>query len=396
MSARRICIVGLDSLGLLSGEENPKYIGGESIQHVLLARAWRDLGHDVSMIVHDEGQGARREFDGITAIAAQSRTGGIRGLRFFHPRATKLLSALIGADAETYYQSPAGAYTGITGWFCRATGRRFIFRVASDSDCEKEHGRIQFWRDRKLYNYGLRRADLVAAQTEFQAQLLRENHDIESVTLNMMVEPPRNGVQREKDIDVLWVSNLRALKRPELALELARQLPHVKFSIAGGPMPGGETYYEDVRAAAARLPNVKMHGAVRYADSGTLFDRAKIFLNTSSIEGFPNTFLQAWIRGVPVVSFFDPDSLVQRLQLGHIANSVDEMREAISSLLEDDGERQLTGRRARDFATREYTTGVAARYLELLNQNSPQGRPASAHWAKQGATQRANQGADLP
>jgi glycosyltransferase involved in cell wall biosynthesis len=388
VSARRICIVGLDSYGMLSGEGNPKYIGGESIQHVLLARAWRDLGHDVSMIVHDEGQGARREHDGITAIAAHTRQGGLPGLRFFHPRATRLLSALIAADADIYYQSPAGAYTGITAWFCRATGRRFIFRVASDSDCEKEHGRIQFWRDRRLYSYGLRRADLVAAQTEFQAQLLRENHGIESVVVNMMVEPPRGGAPAAKDIDVLWVSNLRALKRPELALELARQLPQVRFLLAGGPMPGGETYYEDVRAAAARLSNVNMQGAVRYADSGILFDRAKIFLNTSSIEGFPNTFLQAWIRGVPVVSFFDPDALVQRLQLGHIANSVDEMREAIRSLLEDDAERERTGRRAREFASRDFTTGVAARYLELLDRQSPQMRLGTA--------QSVNQGADLP
>jgi glycosyltransferase involved in cell wall biosynthesis len=385
--ARRICIVGLDSYGMLSGEGNPKYIGGESIQHVLLARAWRDLGHDVTIIVHDEGQGAKREHDGITAIAAHTRRGGIPGMRFFHPRATRLLSALIAADADVYYQSPAGAYTGITAWFCRATGRRFIFRVASDSDCEKEHGRLQFWRDRKLYNFGLRRADFVAAQTEFQAQLLRENHGIESAVLNMMVEVPRNGAPVEKDIDVLWLSNLRALKRPELALELARQLPNVNFMLAGGPMPGGETYFEDVRAAAARLPNVSMHGAVRYADSGNLFDRAKIFLNTSSIEGFPNTFLQAWIRGVPVVSFFDPDSLVQRLQLGHIANSLDEMREAIRGFLEDEGERQLTGRRAREFALREFTSGVAGRYLELLDQDSPQTRHGADHWAK---------GADLP
>jgi len=385
--ARRICIVGLDSYGMLSGEGNPKYIGGESIQHVLLARAWRDLGHDVSIIVHDEGQGAKREHEGITAIAAHTRRGGMPGLRFFHPRATRLLSALIAADADVYYQSPAGAYTGITAWFCRATGRRFIFRVASDSDCEKEHGRIQFWRDRKLYNYGLRRADFVAAQTDFQAQLLRENHGIQSVVLNMMVEVPRNGVPAEKDIDVLWLSNLRALKRPELALELARQLPHVNFMLAGGPMPGGETYFEDVRAAAARLPNVSMHGAVRYADSGKLFDRAKIFLNTSSIEGFPNTFLQAWVRGVPVVSFFDPDSLVQRLQLGHIANSIDEMREAIRGFLDDDVERQVTGRRARDFVMREFTAGVAGRYLELLNQESSQPRQDADHWAK---------GADLP
>ena len=270
MSARRICIVGLDSYGMLSGEENPRYIGGEAIQHVLLARAWRDLGHDVSIIVHDEGQGQRRVHDGITAIAAQSRDGGIPGLRFFHPRATRLLSALIAADADTYYQSPAGAFTGITGWFCRATGRRFIFRIASDSDCEKEHGRIQFWRDRKLFNYGLRCANVIASQTELQAQMLRENHGLESTVVNMMVELPRRSAEDRKDIDVLWVSNLRALKRPELALELARQLPEVRFTLAGGPMPGGETYFEDVRAAAARLPNVTIQVVPAIAHAGLL------------------------------------------------------------------------------------------------------------------------------
>jgi glycosyltransferase involved in cell wall biosynthesis len=378
VSARRICIVGLDSYGMLSGEGDPRYIGGEAIQHVLLARAWRDLGHDVSMIVHDEGQGARRVHEGITAIAAHSRTGGIPGLRFIHPRASRLVAALMAADAEIYYQSPAGAYTGITGWYCRATGRRFIFRVASDSDCEREHGRIEFWRDRKLYNYGLRRADIVAAQTDYQARLLRENHGLESHVVNMMVEAPRPGPQPVRDIDVLWVSNLRSLKRPELVLELARQMPLVKFTLAGGPMPGGQTYYDDVAAAAARLPNVTMLGPVRYRDSGDLFDRAKIFLNTSMIEGFPNTFLQAWIRGVPVVTFFDPDGLVQRVPLGKVASSLDDMREAIRGLLEIEVDRQLLGRRAREFATREFTAGVAAKYLDLLDRKTAQLRLADA------------------
>jgi glycosyltransferase involved in cell wall biosynthesis len=391
MTARRICIVGLDSYGMLAGEgQDPKggrYIGGEAIQHVLLARAWRDLGHDVSMIVYDEGQGDRRMHDGIRAIAAHSRQGGIPGLRFFHPRATKLLSALMAADAEIYYQSPAGAYTGITGWFCRAIDRQFIFRVASDSDCEIEHGRIEFWRDRKLYNYGLRRAHLVAAQTDHQARLLRENHGIDSHVVNMMVETPRGDQRHPKDIDVLWVSNLRSLKRPELALELARQLPGVKFTLAGGPMPGGQTYHDDVMAAAARLPNVTMLGAVRYRDTGALFDRARVFINTSSIEGFPNTFLQAWIRGVPVVSFFDPDGLVQRLQLGRVAASVDDMREAIRGLLEYDVDRQMLGRRAREFATREFTSGVAARYLELLDRMTPPLRLGNPQQANEGVHQ---------
>jgi glycosyltransferase involved in cell wall biosynthesis len=180
---------------------------------------------------------------------------------------------------------------------------------------------------------------------------------------------------------VLWVSNLRPLKRPELALELARQLPHVKFTLAGGPMPNGQTYYDDMVAAAARLPNVTMLGAVRYRDSAALFERARIFLNTSAIEGFPNTFLQAWIRGVPVVTFFDPDGLVQRLPLGRVAHSLDEMREAIRRLLETDEERLLLGRRAREFAAREFTDGVAARYLELLDMSSPQLRLGTAQGA---------------
>ena len=188
---RRICIVGLDCYGLLSGEGDLRYVGGESVQHVLLARAWRDLGYDVSIIVFDDGQGERRVVDGITAIAAHKRNAGLPGLRFFHPRASKLFAALLAADADIYYQSPAGAFTGITAWFCRMTGRKFIFRVASDSDCEKEHGRIRLWRDRRLYDYGLKHADLVAVQTQVQAQMLRDNHALESSLVNMLVEPPR-------------------------------------------------------------------------------------------------------------------------------------------------------------------------------------------------------------
>ena len=155
-----------------------------------------------------------------------------------------------------YYQSPAGAYTGIIAWFCRMMGRKFVFRVASDSDCRKGARAHPFWRDRMLYDFGLKRADVVASQTESQARLLRKNHGLESTVVNMMVEPPARGAAPEKDIDVLWLSNLRALKRPELALELARELPKVRFTLAGGPMPGGSTYFEDVgrrgRASAQR------------------------------------------------------------------------------------------------------------------------------------------------
>jgi glycosyltransferase involved in cell wall biosynthesis len=133
------------------------------------------------------------------------------------------------------------------------------------------------------------------------------------------------------------------------------------------------------------LPNVRMMGPVRYRDSAALFERAKIFLNTSSIEGFPNTFLQAWIRGVPVVTFFDPDGLVQKLPAGRVTKSLDDMREAIRHLLAVETDRLQLGRRARDFATREFTDGVAARYLELLDLSAPRMRIGAAQETVHGA-----------
>jgi len=365
---RRICIVGLEDYALLSGEPQGRTIGGESVQRVLLARAWRDLGVQVSMIVHAGQQGARQEVDGITTIAAHGRDDGVPMLRFVHPRMTRLLGALIAADADVYYQSCAGAHTGITSWFCRSAGKRFIYRVASDVDCLPGQQLVKFWRDRKLFEYGLRRADLVAAQTMHQTKLLMDHYCVGSNVVNLAVDMPRRESDVRKDIDVLWVSNLQPVKRPELALELARRLPEVRFTLAGGPMPGHEAYNDDVLEAAARLKNVTVAGMVRYADIGSYFDRARVFLNTSSVEGFPNTFLQAWSRGVPVVSFFDPDGLVEKRQLGWTANSVEDMREAIGSLLADEARREDTGRRARAFARAEFTpAAVAGRYLELLS-----------------------------
>jgi hypothetical protein len=42
----KICIVGLDDYPQLAKLKSAKYVGGESVQHVLLARAWRKLGHN--------------------------------------------------------------------------------------------------------------------------------------------------------------------------------------------------------------------------------------------------------------------------------------------------------------------------------------------------------------
>lgn len=373
MNRPRICIIGLDDYGLLSGEKTTKYVGGENVQHVLLARAWRDLGLDVSIVVHDQGQPPVTTIDGIRVLSACPRRAGVRGIRWLHPHSTSILTALRHADADIYYQSLAGYDTGLTAWFCRRRGKRFAFRISSDAYCIPGRQLAKLYRDRKVYEYGVRRADLIIAQTEYQRQLLRTHFDLDSELANLAVEVPREAAA-PRDIDVLWVANFRDVKRPDLVIDLARALPQLRFVVVGG---GQEAYAQRMRRAAQELPNLTMTGPIAYDSVGEYFDRARLFLNTSSMEGFPNTFLQAWIRGVPVVSFFDPDGLIAQRSLGAAVSDLAEMKDALATLSREDERRAQMGERARTFAMENYAaSAVARRYVDLFAKHFATGTPA--------------------
>jgi glycosyltransferase involved in cell wall biosynthesis len=77
-------------------------------------------------------------------------------------------------------------------------------------------------------------------------------------------------------------------------------------------------------------------------------------VNTSDTEGFPNSYLQAWIRGTPLVAFFDPDGVIVREGLGAAPRSLDEMVSAVDSLLTDRERWQATSARARGYMAREF------------------------------------------
>lgn len=377
MAIQKICILGLDDYAMLTGDTSFGHIGGESVQHVLLARAWRDLGLDVSIIVHDHGQPRVATVDGIRALAAFPRAAGIRVLRFVHPRLTRVVRAIRQVDADVYYQSPAAPWSGVVAYFAKRMGKSSIVRIASDSDCVRgghpvgsNQQPVRHQRDRWMFEYGVLNASMVAAQTERQRELLIRHYGVRSEILNIAVEVPPDSA-RSKDVDVLWIGNFREVKRPDVALELARRLPQYRFAIVGGSVPGGEVYFDRIAREAQQLRNVSFVGAIPYQDTSGWFDRSRVHLNTSDYEGFPNTFLQAWARRVPVASFCDPDGLIGRRGLGRACGNIDEMQTALQTLLSSPSECAEVGLRAYRFAASEFSARqIAVRYLDLLESGA--------------------------
>jgi glycosyltransferase involved in cell wall biosynthesis len=366
-----ICFVGFSNLAVLAPEVDPSSASGEPLQHTLLATALARRGHRVSMVVLDHGQLDGAVWDGVQVFKAYALGAGLPVLRFVHPRWTGLVSALSRADADVYYGSCAGGLIGQIGMFCASRGKRFVFRTASDADCQPDAlismGRW-YRRDKWLYERGLRRASGVLVQSVRQQELMRRNFGIDSSIAGLVVEPGSSEREfGERDIDALWVSNMRSVKRPDVLLSVADQLPHVSFHMVGGTVPGGQQFFETVKAQAADRGNVTFHGAVAYRDTGALYSRARVLVNTSDIEGFPNTYLQAWSSGTPVVAFFDPDGVIAREGLGVTVRTPDEMREAVRRLTSDESEWQAARRRCLAFIERHYSEdAVLQPYLDAF------------------------------
>ncbi|HZN86248.1 MAG TPA: glycosyltransferase family 4 protein [Burkholderiales bacterium] len=362
LSRKRVCFVAPRAWPVLSGDAAIPIVGGAEVQQSLLARLLAAHGHRVSMICLDYGQPQRARVDGIEVIKTFGMTQGLPMLRFLHPRVTSMWRAMREVDAEIYYFRSASMWLGVLAEFCRRHGRRSIYAGASNKDFVADvGGQLPYLRDRWLYRRGLAQADRIVAQNEAQRASLRATHGRDAVVIPSCYQAPArrgaaaNPAARDR---VLWVGTVHENKRPELFLELAARLPHRRFVLIGGPRPGGEAFYERIRAQAAAAPNVEATGFLPLAEVEPWFDRARVLVNTSTYEGMPNTFLQAWARGVPTVATVDVGAPVHQV----VPNPED-----LPGRVEAAFDNPALGARCREYFERNHSpAGVLARYEELF------------------------------
>lgn len=333
-----IGVVAHFAYGAMSGGESG-HIGGVERQTSLMCRWLAERGHRVSLITWDEDQQDDCILHGVRVIKMCRQDAGLPGLRFFSPRWTSLVRAMKRADADVYYQNCAEYVTGQVAMWCRQRGRGFVYSVASDPDCDPRLPAMSTLRERVLYRYGLRHADRIIAQTGRQQGMLRDGFGLESVVLPMPCPGPSESEFLKPQepspgsCHVLWAGRIAPVKRLELLIDVARALPSATFHVAGMPYVGDQ-YSKSVLEQAHAQKNVKVHGMVPRHLMPELYRNVSSLCCTSLYEGFPNTFLEAWSHGLPIVSTVDPDNLIATRGLGIAATGEKELVAAIRRLVE--------------------------------------------------------------
>ena len=294
-------------------------------------------------------------------------------------QARPLYEALSTIRPEAIYQRVACGYTGVCGYYAKRNRARFIWHVAHDSDVTPGlslDGRnpVRRFLEKRSVEYGIRGASGIVTQTRTQARLLERHYRRAPDAIIPNFQPfPAEKPDKSGEIRVVWIASLKPWKHPEAFLNLAdacRDLPGVRFLMVGpqGVGSGERPWAQAVLSRIHATPNLEYLGSRTQSEVNELLARSHIFVNTSHQEGFPNTFIQAWMREAVVVSLqVDPDGVLATQGMGLFCRDDEQtLAKAVRTLVTDSGLRTRYAAKGRVHAMQHHSLENARGLARLV------------------------------
>jgi glycosyltransferase involved in cell wall biosynthesis len=333
----------------------------------LLARALAQSGLSIVVGVREFLQAEQEQtIDGVRFV-------GIPRGRLV-PAFSKFLSA---EKPNWWYFQGAEPYWPVLLFVAKTKGVCGIFSTCTDGDVKPRTALRRHQRLWPLYAWGLNSVDRIFVQHEGQFSQLAPKLQPKARVVPGLVSIRRRVKPRESRRNhVAWVAFLREGKRPDLLVQMARQSPDVNFVVCGGvttyeTAPG---YGEMIVKELESLPNVQYLGHVSAEQCLEAVGDAVALLCTSEFEGFPNTFLEAWSVGTPVVSIeIDPGKVIKREGLGFVSKNIDQALLDVRTLLNSRETFDAVSRRARAYIENVHSDDAVAR---LFNETVKPGNGA--------------------
>lgn len=296
--------------------------------------------------------------------------------RFLFFDSWELLRRLKEVKPDIIYQRVGCAYTGVSAYYAQKYGCRLIWHISSDSDVKPYKFRIAKdaifrYVDKKFLEYGVRKASEIVAQTEEQATLLKQNYNrLPSAIVRNFHPLATERILKNKPITVVWIANLKPLKQPEVFVSLAQDLQQhtdARFVIIGG-MQGSPRWRRYLTSLFEKVSNFDYLGACTQEEVNAVLAKASILVNTSLWEGFSNTFIQAWMRKVPVISMnVNPNRLLSDGKIGLVSGSYSNLRDDVLRVIKDTELRIQMGENAQKYAFANHSEKNIDSLIEFID-----------------------------
>ncbi|MBN1126426.1 MAG: glycosyltransferase family 4 protein [Sedimentisphaerales bacterium] len=336
--------------GVFGGAEVDLYLLGTELA--------RDSAFRVSYVTADYGQAAEEHIENVTVFKSLKRDDNpVVG-------AARLWRAMKQAGADLYFLETASAGVPLAGWFCRFHRKALIYRTAHSDEFDgtytKQHPILG-----RMFARTLRKAAAVITQNQQDAVQLRETVGLDSTVIrNAHRMPDRKETGKRNTI--LWVGRSADFKKPRRFLDLARRFPDQSFVMICQQATGDKDYSQ-LQQEAGTIDNLQFVTRVSFQETDSYFQQARVFVNTSDAEGFPNTFVQAAQWGVPILSWsVNPDQFLTEFSCGlACGGDMDRLEEGLRFLLQDDRFIEL-GANARRYAEQHHDIRTVVEQYKAL------------------------------
>lgn len=272
----------------------------------------------VSFIVHDHGQqDVVHKADCALFAAHKPYSGTNPAIRFQQIRS--IYNAMTRADPDVVLCRGDVLPPIIIQGLADRLEASFIYNLANDRDITVAYDSSNTI-TKNLFRKMLKNSTHIISQNSDQVQILENRFNQPSQMIPNGY--PESETQKSPPGDYfLWVGRLeKDQKQPHIFLQLASRLKDEKFLLIG-PDSTDPAYQNRLQSKINNLNNVSYVGPVSPDEIHEYYERATALVNTSKYEGFPNTFLEAWRKAVPVVSYrVDPNQFFDSCDSQRCAN----------------------------------------------------------------------------
>lgn len=339
--------------------------GGSEYQAFLLAEELKGKKQVSFLYIDSEGRPGRENVNGYMLYTIRKRSL-LRKImhNYFFLDYFKLMRLLNEINPDYIYQRVGFAYTGFAAHYAKKNNRKMIWHIASEIDvkpfgCFWNRAVLFDYIDKKCLEYGIRNADYVIGNAEYQNELLKRYYGrkCDLVIPNFHPEPECE-ISKSFPIKVVWIANIRRLKQPELFIKLAKEFldyKDVEFMIIGRPA-ADKGWQSSLEGQINRLDNLKYLKERSIEEVNRILCESHILVNTSQYEGLPNTFVQAWFRKVPVISLnVDPDDILKNKKIGFHSKKLESMISDLKRLITDHHLREEMADAAQEYAYQNHS-----------------------------------------
>lgn len=333
-------------------------IGGAEMQMQLLAEALEDADCDIYGILLNIGNNT--QYNNLF-LSNRNYPKIFKMKQLF---SKKIFNYLCEIKPDIIYQRGGLSFLSVATYYCKKHSCKVIWHIADERSVKP----FQFeWKksilfdyiDKKFLEYGIKNTDYVIGQAKYQDELLRKNYGrrCDLIVLNSHPMPKQKIKKEEAPIKVVWIANFKKLKQPGIFIKLAEKFKDykkIRFIMIG--KQGQKTWQAELASRIDKLNNLEYLGEKPIDEVKKILSESHIFVNTSKYEGFPNTFIQAWMRKVPVVSLnVDPDNILEKECIGFHSRNISNMVKDLKKLISDKNLREKMGERAQKYAFKNHT-----------------------------------------